>query len=413
MSTPTLPDTRLLRRSRTDRKIAGVCGGLGEWSNIDPVVYRISMVVLAIFGGIGLLAYGLLWLVLPLQDETDSSGQRLIAGRPEPSVLWPILLVIVGLTAAGGSWARFGPGSSGLLVVAALVVTAVLIQRSREPHDTRPPSGGAAMSSSSSSGPPSAASGSSHDTATGAGPYPGATSDTTSDTAQQPSIDYGASAYPPSTVPTGTAQPPAAQPREPRSILGGLTVSVALIAAGVVVSWGYLTGNHASLRMVLSVALAVVAAGLLVGTFLGRSRGLVVLGVLLSLVVLTAGMRGVTVAGGIGDKLWRPASLAAASSPYELSVGNATLDLTGLSLGSEPLRVQARLGVGDLVILVPTGAQVQLLAHVGTGSVAVPGAQYGGMGVDRSITLSPVGPPTGQIIIDAQVGIGELEVRRA
>ena len=40
-----------LYRSRTDRKIAGVCGGLAQYSNVDPTVVRIGMIVLALPGG--------------------------------------------------------------------------------------------------------------------------------------------------------------------------------------------------------------------------------------------------------------------------------------------------------------------------------------------------------------------------
>ncbi len=148
MNVPSVPDIALLRRSRTDRKIAGVCGGLGQWSNIDPVVYRIAVVVLAVFGGLGLLGYGVLWLVVPVENEPGSLGQRLVTGRLEPVMLWPGLLIIVGLGAAGGSWAQLGAGSAGLLLVAALVVAAVLVQRSRDSAVGGSDNGGAAMTRS-------------------------------------------------------------------------------------------------------------------------------------------------------------------------------------------------------------------------------------------------------------------------
>ncbi len=378
MNVPSVPDITLLRRSRTDRKIAGVCGGLGQWSNIDPVVYRIAVVVLAVFGGLGLLGYGVLWLVVPVENEPGSLGQRLVTGRLEPVMLWPGLLIIVGLGAAGGSWAQLGAGSAGLLLVAALVVAAVLVQRSRDSAVGGSDNGGAAMTRSTSPG-----------SAPGSTPY-GVT---------------------PQAGPSPGQAPP--RPREPHSVLGGVTVSLALIAAGAVVSWGYLTSDPTSVRLVLSVVLAVVAAGLLVGTFWGRSRGLIVLGVLLSLVVLTSGLREVSVPGGIGEQVWRPTSVATLASPYELSVGNATLDLTGLPPGGAPIAVSTRLGVGDLLIIVPADATVRLRAHVGTGTVQVPGAQYGGMGVDRSLLLAGASAGNGEIVIDAQVGIGGLEVRRA
>ena len=54
-----------LRLSGTDRKIAGVCGGLGEFFDLDPVLFRVAFVVLAFVGGLGILLYLVLWLVVP------------------------------------------------------------------------------------------------------------------------------------------------------------------------------------------------------------------------------------------------------------------------------------------------------------------------------------------------------------
>ena len=55
-----------LRRSRTNRMIAGVCGGLGEYLNIDPTVVRIIFVLLTLPGGVpGPLVYLVLWFVMP------------------------------------------------------------------------------------------------------------------------------------------------------------------------------------------------------------------------------------------------------------------------------------------------------------------------------------------------------------
>jgi len=55
-----------LYRSLTDRKLAGVCGGLGEYFDIDPTLVRIITVVLAIGGiGTGILLYILAWIIIP------------------------------------------------------------------------------------------------------------------------------------------------------------------------------------------------------------------------------------------------------------------------------------------------------------------------------------------------------------
>ena len=57
--------TRKLYRSRRDRMIAGVCGGCAEHFNIDPVLVRVLAVVLFLCGSAGLLAYIVLWILVP------------------------------------------------------------------------------------------------------------------------------------------------------------------------------------------------------------------------------------------------------------------------------------------------------------------------------------------------------------
>ena len=54
-----------LYRSRTERKIAGVCGGLATYLGIDPVIPRILWVVLALGAGLGIVAYLICWIAIP------------------------------------------------------------------------------------------------------------------------------------------------------------------------------------------------------------------------------------------------------------------------------------------------------------------------------------------------------------
>src|SRR2546425_4122143 len=58
-------DGHRLTRSETDKRIAGVCGGLGEYFGIDPILIRVAFVLLAFMGGTGVIAYVVLWIVLP------------------------------------------------------------------------------------------------------------------------------------------------------------------------------------------------------------------------------------------------------------------------------------------------------------------------------------------------------------
>ena len=58
-----------LYRSRTNRKVAGVCSGLAEYFNTDATLIRVLFVVLAVLGGPGLLIYLLLWIVVPVEPS--------------------------------------------------------------------------------------------------------------------------------------------------------------------------------------------------------------------------------------------------------------------------------------------------------------------------------------------------------
>jgi len=58
---------RRLYRSRTDRKIAGICGGLANYFDIDPVIVRLAWVLLFFLGGSGILLYIVAWIVIPLE----------------------------------------------------------------------------------------------------------------------------------------------------------------------------------------------------------------------------------------------------------------------------------------------------------------------------------------------------------
>jgi len=65
-----------LYRSRESAMLAGVCGGIGEYFSLDPVIVRIIFLLLIPAGGIGLLAYAICWLAIPRRPESENaSGQ--------------------------------------------------------------------------------------------------------------------------------------------------------------------------------------------------------------------------------------------------------------------------------------------------------------------------------------------------
>ncbi|MEN6343241.1 MAG: PspC domain-containing protein [Methanospirillum sp.] len=72
-----------LKRSRTDRMVAGVCGGIGEYLEIDPNVIRLIWVVVTVFTvGTGVLAYLLAWLVIPEEAPLETQTGSADTGMP-------------------------------------------------------------------------------------------------------------------------------------------------------------------------------------------------------------------------------------------------------------------------------------------------------------------------------------------
>lgn len=58
-----------LWRSRTDRKIAGICGGLGDYFRVDSLWLRLVFILFFLAGGAALLVYLVMWLIVPLEPE--------------------------------------------------------------------------------------------------------------------------------------------------------------------------------------------------------------------------------------------------------------------------------------------------------------------------------------------------------
>ena len=59
--------SRKLYRSTSNRQLAGVCGGLAEYFNLDPTLIRVLFIVLAVLGGSGVILYIALWIIVPKQ----------------------------------------------------------------------------------------------------------------------------------------------------------------------------------------------------------------------------------------------------------------------------------------------------------------------------------------------------------
>src|SRR3954451_10716865 len=92
-----IPEIRRLQRSRSDRKVAGVAGGLARYFEIHPAVFRVGFVVLTLLGGAGVLIYAAAALVMPDEGEEDSVVTAALRDRRDRP--WP--LIGLGLLAVG------------------------------------------------------------------------------------------------------------------------------------------------------------------------------------------------------------------------------------------------------------------------------------------------------------------------
>jgi phage shock protein PspC (stress-responsive transcriptional regulator) len=113
------PGPRRLLRSRDDRVIGGVCGGLGRYFNVDPLLFRIGVIALAFVGGAGVLLYLAALLLVPSEPEAGHVSTTPGEGRNRALL---IAAVVIGLLVA---WPFLLGG--GLIVAGLLVPVAVLV----------------------------------------------------------------------------------------------------------------------------------------------------------------------------------------------------------------------------------------------------------------------------------------------
>jgi hypothetical protein len=146
----------------------------------------------------------------------------------------------------------------------------------------------------------------------------------------------------------------------------------------------------------------------------GRRGPRIALGTVAGLVlaVLVAGLAFASVhmhlGDGIGDRRYQPTKAAALRDEYRLGIGNLRVDLSELKLPARPTTLHLHLGIGALHVVVPQGATVRTIAHVTWGEAELLGHREGGHNV-----RTDVGPAGARLVLDADVGIGGIEVTRS
>lgn len=117
---PIAPVGRQLHRSRRDRMVGGVCGGIAHYLDVDPVLIRIAVMALTLSGGFGVLAYVVAWIVIPEAPEDEPERPATRADRHTVAVAVGAALVGLGGLLLLRQWLPgFGAGLFWPLVVVA------------------------------------------------------------------------------------------------------------------------------------------------------------------------------------------------------------------------------------------------------------------------------------------------------
>jgi phage shock protein PspC (stress-responsive transcriptional regulator) len=214
----------------------------------------------------------------------------------------------------------------------------------------------------------------------------------------------------------GTVEP---EPEEqPTSAWLALLLLAGVVAFGLLVVSPHWGGPR--LGGLVGLAWFGLVVGLLVVALRGSRRPTLgrVLAVLalsaLSVVILVAAAflavvawTGVPLAGGIGDRVYQPASLAQVQPSYHTAIGSLTVDLRRVHFGSTVRHVTATVAVGQVTVEVPRGVVVDVSAHSGIGNVVSTPSDLQAFGVPPSATRTHP-----QLVLTAEAGIGQVRLIR-
>jgi phage shock protein PspC (stress-responsive transcriptional regulator) len=329
-----------LVRTRRGRLIGGVCSGLGAHFDVDPILFRIAFVGLAIFSGIGVVLYLAILLLVP--EEGANRAPIYLRRSSWRSVLGVVVVIIaagIALHAAGhaghrGAWG-FGVGAGSLALVGS--IAALLWLRLRRPVGE-----------------------------------PG-----------HPSGD--------------------------RRLFRWLAWVTAVVAWALLlaVAGAWLAGIDEQLASWMVVA---IGAALIVTAFMGGARWLLLPAVAFASSVAVIAAAHVDLHGGMGERTYRPHTLSEVRGGYRLGAGRLEVDLRGIAFPPGDTQLHVRLGLGELVVLVPRDVCVATSARIGGGYVGALERRSGGLDVDWAEHLTPSSPRTPRLVLDGNIGLGALLV---
>lgn len=366
-------------RPRAGRKLGGVATGIALRFQIDPVIVRIAFVALVLSGGVGVPMYLAGWLLLPEEGDEVSPLEALISkGSSSMSQAQTVLLGFLMFPALAFT---FGSGGFQVVVTLAAAVACIYLLQKNRGH-LQP----AALADPVPMSPP----------------VPGA-----------PAWDpLGAAPFAwDLPEPAPKPQPPAPRPRRPR--VGLMTLGVATL----VIAGSAIAGNWApwfTVPHTIGLLVAVLAAGLLIGSFTGGGRGLIWLLIPLSVVGL-----GLTVIDFDGSPTRlssyneTPKAVSDVRDRYETSVGSVQLDLRQLPDAGE-VKTAIEVELGEVIVRVPKNADVTYRCEASSiGDIDCLGKRAEGSSVEVSgKDLGENGEGGLKIELDVRSSVGEVRVLR-
>ncbi|MCX5385133.1 PspC domain-containing protein [Streptomyces sp. NBC_00083] len=427
MSTPTetplaptdpAPGPPQLRRSGRNKVIGGVCGGLGRYCDLDPVIFRIALGVLAATGGLGLVLYGFAWLLLPLDGEEENEARRLLTGRVEGAALVAVLMALAGC-GIFLTMLKNGPVMTFAVLLVLLTAGAGVWSQRRAATPADTPLDPAAAQAVADAPPE-----------TKAPPTPSPPSWWRDPIIKDGTTGPVATGY--LWGPADACEVPAAKPgraakaavradRGPRPI-GGPVLLAALLAfgAGLGARWGH-QPLGTGLQIGFAAALAVFGLGLLLSSVVGRTGfGTLFLAVLTAALLAGSAALPKTIDTHWRRTGWTPAAIGEVRPEYRLGTGVATLDLSRITVpAGQTLTTRAEVGAGRARVVVPKDVTVKVSFDLGVADIRLPGEKPDDLRISAddkgTTTLAPPAgtTPSGTLELRLAVAVGQAEVDRA
>ncbi len=401
-------------RSRSERVIAGVAGGIAQRLEINAWWIRLGFIIFALVGA-GILAYAALWIFLPNPEERYSAATRWFMELDLTDNGTLIGVILMGGAAVVIAFQVFE--FSGWAVLAAIMFAAGIILFRGEPRVLPPePDSILASADGSTDGGGVTEPDDDHESSgrDGDGPDDG-------EAAPAPFTATADRPVPQSQDPDGAnvAHRTEAVRTSPPSYVGRLTIASVLIVLsgmGLLEASGIEVAGSENLFDPIhyaATALGIVGFGLLVSAFVGRARWLIAIGLLLVPVTILAAVVPSSFAWSFGEERYAPRSVDSIEEVYELGFGELTVDLTNLSEAElEAIGlVRLKLGAGEAVVKLPDDVGVRIIGEIGAGAsdshAGVGYGDYAGFGIDID---ERIGPWPTVITVEGEVGFGVLTI---